>query len=362
MKIVKVIGSLDFGGIEKVFEITARYYRGAKTDIVFLCLGHGGAAEKAIRALGYRVIVWDAPFRIPRLALIFRLRAFFRSEKPEVVHTTGAEANFHGMIAARLSRVPIRIAEEIGMPAHSSTARRIFKMVYRQAGAVIAVAGLVKDYLVDSGEVDAARVSVIYNPVDVAAFTAAHPLGDDGFRVVSVCRLDPIKNLGLLIRGIAAACNSGKRVELWLIGDGPSRKELEALVAELGLQDKVVFWGFQAAPAPFLAQASLFVLPSLSEGIPLSVAEAMLTGTPCLMTRVGGGPEFIREGENGWLLDPLDQAGFNQLLEHIIHLPAETRHEVGQRGLQTAMERFQPEHYLKNVWQLYGKNQDITLP
>jgi glycosyltransferase involved in cell wall biosynthesis len=366
MKIIKVIGSLDFGGIEKVFEITARYFPGDKQDILFLCLGEGGAAEKAIRALGYRVIVWGAKTKVPQPRLILRLKALFRRERPDVVHTTGAEANFHGMVAAWLCRIPVRVAEEIGMPKHSAAARYIFKMVYAMSTKVIAVAGLVKDFLLESGEVPLSKIVVIYNPVDVKAFTQIRPGDPDSlFRVVTVCRLDPIKNLGLLIRGVGAA--GDMPMELWLVGDGPSRTSLEGLVRELGVGHKVTFWGYQSQPATFLERASAFILPSFSEGIPLSVAEAMLTGTPCAVTRVGGAPEFILDGENGWLLDPNDQEGFNNLLKRIAGMPIRERLEVGENGKRTAMEKFQPDQYLKRIWDIYalahyGKNKDITLP
>ena len=352
MKVIKVIGSLDFGGIEKVFEITARYYEGDKKDIVFLCLGEGGAAEKAIREMGYRVVLWKSPVRIPRLGMILRLAAFFRSERPAVVHTTGAEANFHGIIAAWVARVPVRVAEEIGMPHHRKSARRVFRGVYRLSSRVVAVAGLVKDYLLNSREATEAQVEVIYNPVDVRAFDNADAKKADGvFRVISVCRLDPIKNLGLLIRGMASI----KTAELWLVGDGPVRGELEALVREAGLTERVTFLGYQSNPASFLAQASLFVLPSFSEGIPLSVAEAMLSGTPCAVTRVGGAPEFILDGDNGWLLDPHDQLGFDRLLGTIMTMDDGLRRKIGSRGRDTALDKFRPDQYLRNVWDLYDR-------
>lgn len=361
MKVIKVIGTLDFGGIEKVFEITARYYEGDRADIVFLCLGKGGAAENAIRALGFRVLVWQARTRIPSVALMVRLTKFFREEKPAVVHTTGAEANFHGIIAARLSGIPVRIAEEIGMPSHSGKAKRIFRLIYGQATAVIAVAGLVRDYLVKNGEASAAKTKVVYNPVDVRAFGAPENGAPAVFRIISVCRLDPIKNLDLLVRGMHALKMLPQRTELWLVGDGPERARLEALVSELGLTDRVTFWGFQQRPASFLNQASLFVLPSFSEGIPLSVAEAMLTETPCLVTRIGGAPEFIEAGKNGWLLDPRDQEGFDRELAHIATLPEEARRDVGKRGRETALEKFHPDRYMRDLWALYRGEEKIRV-
>lgn len=351
MKVVKIIGSLDFGGIEKVFEITARYYKGDKKDIVFLCLGHGGKTERVIRDMGYRVVVWNTPSRIPQIGLIPRLVRFIRRERPDVVHTTGAEANFHGIIAAYLGNVRVRVAEEIGMPDHSRVARLVFRGVYRMASRVIAVARLVEDFLVRSGESDKNRVEVIYNPVHLPV---ADPSGQkrtpEVFRMVSVCRLDPIKNLDLLIRSVSKVTVTA---ELWIVGEGQERARLEGLTRELGLEGRVTFWGFQPDPSGFLEGASVFVLPSFSEGISLAAAEAMLMGTPCAVTRVGGGPEFITNGENGWLLDPLDIDGFAHLVQQIANLPADELRAIGQRGRDTAIDKFEPRKYMQLVWNLY---------
>jgi glycosyltransferase involved in cell wall biosynthesis len=358
MKVIKVIGTLDFGGIEKVFEITAAYYQGEKADLVFLCLGKGGAAAKKILEMGYRVIVWESDARIPDVGVIGKLVAFFRAEKPDVVHTTGAEANFHGILAAWLLSVPVRIAEEIGMPSHSKTANLVFKWIYRLSTSVIAVADVVKAYLIRTKEAVENQVVVIYNPVDTRVYDGTVKSITPGlFRIVSVCRLDPIKNLEILIRGIGAMKHkfSDRNIQLSLVGDGPSRIKLETLVKELNLGREVIFQGFQANPVRFLADASLFVLPSFSEGIPLSVAEAMLTNTPCAVTNVGGASEYIRHGENGWLLDPNDQGAFDNLLEIIVSLPESQRTVIGRNGRTTAIRLFSPEHYIRKVWDLYQR-------
>lgn len=353
MKIVKVIYSLGFGGVEKVFEIVARYHAGDKADIVFLVLAGGGPTEKAIREMGYRVEVMGYRARIPDVRLLVRLVRFFRREKPQVVHTSGAEANFHGILAAALARVPVRIAEEVGMPAHSKPAKVVFGLVYRFADCVIAVARLVEKYLLESGEAGPSRVRLLYNPVDVHAFAGIRRQPADAvFRIITVCRLDPIKNLDLLLNGV---CRSGQpSVELWIVGDGPERARLQQHAESLGLGTRVTFWGYQERPAGFFTEASLFVLPSFSEGLPVSLAEAMLTGTPCVATRIGGAPEFIEPGVNGWLIDPYDEAAFSGLLTGIMAMPPEERSSIGQKGRQTVMDRLMPETYLDRVRDLYA--------
>lgn len=356
MKVIKMINSLDFGGIEKVFEIAARYYEGDKAQVLFVALGRGGAVEKAIRGMGYRVVVLDYNTRIPNFRLIVRLVRLLREERPGVVHTTGAEANFHGILAAYLARIPVRIAEEIGMPAHGRKAKQIFKWVYSRASGVIAVAHLVEHFLLETGEVPREKLSVIYNPVDILAFSGvSKDAHNDVFRILAVCRLDPIKNLDLLINTFALLRKERKDVplELWIIGEGPERGRLEALAEALDLGNGVTFWGYQASPADFYKSVSLFVLPSFSEGLPVSLAEAMLTGTPCVATKIGGAPEFVQDGVNGWLIDPYDAGAFTQRLREILDLSPEQKGLIAENGRQTARQLFTPDQYMSRLYTLY---------
>ena len=369
MTIVKIIQSLDFGGIEKVFEVVAKYDLNNREQITFLVLGKGGAAETYIRNLGYRVIVLGSPTRIPQLSLIWKGYRFLTSERPDLVHCTGAEANFHGIIAAYMAGIPGRVAEEIGMPAHSRVAQHVFRQVFKLSHKVIAVAGPVKKYLADSKEAPLYKLEVIYNPVDVDTFLGAQIAGADamersvpggkrpgeGKRIISVCRLHPIKNLDSLILAFSAAARViPEPLEYWIIGDGEERGRLEKLVEELKLQGKVVFWGYKQDPSSYLAASDLFVLPSFSEGHPVSVIEAMLTGLPCIVTNVGGAPEFIEEGVNGWLMDPLDKDALAAMLSDILQMPRALLAGMGEKGRKKVLSQFRPEIYLKAVYSLYA--------
>jgi glycosyltransferase involved in cell wall biosynthesis len=105
-----------------------------------------------------------------------------------------------------------------------------------------------------------------------------------------------------LIDTVAALRREGFGVRLLLLGDGPLREKLEMLVAERGLQEHVLMPGMRDDVPRLLAASDLFALPSLWEGHPLSVMEAMAAGLPVVATRVGGIPELVDDGENGILL------------------------------------------------------------
>jgi glycosyltransferase involved in cell wall biosynthesis len=145
--------------------------------------------------------------------------------------------------------------------------------------------------------------------------------------------------------------------ELGLIGDGPERAMLEQLVDTVGMKQRISFLGYQENPAPFFSGTSLFVLPSLSEGQGVALMEAMLTSTPCIITSVGGAPEFIEDKVNGWLMDPYDLPAFARMLREIMAMPERDRQQVAERGRQVVLDRFMPGRYMMSIYQLYhGKN------
>lgn len=354
MKIVRVINSLDFGGIERVYEIVAKYNESPSGDLVFVALGKGGAAADVIKSLGFKVIVLGHRTAIPNFRLLVRITRLLRELRPDLVHSCGAEGNFYGQISAWLVGIRGRIAEEIGIPSQSLVARIIFGFVYKLSHGVVAVASSVADYLNKKNGVSRRKIHVVYNPVDTRLFEEVRAEGHARFTFLAVCRLHPIKNLGSLLKALAVIRNSHD-VELSIVGDGEQRQFLESLCEQLGLTDVVKFWGYQPNPAPFFARSDAFVLPSFSEGHPVSMIEAMVAGLPVLVTKVGGASELIIDGVNGYLIDPNNVKDIVHKMEVILGLSVKSRNDVADRGRQLVVDRFTPAVYFRNLDEIYYK-------
>jgi glycosyltransferase involved in cell wall biosynthesis len=146
------------------------------------------------------------------------------------------------------------------------------------------------------------RLSVIRNGIDAETFAYTGPR-PDGSAVV-VARLSPEKDIATLLRAtsLVAAEEPGFRLEV--AGDGPCLGDLKALATELNLNERVTFLGLVSDVAAMLKQARLFVLPSLSEGVSLTILEAMARGLPVAATAVGGTPEVVHDGATGLLVEP----------------------------------------------------------
>src|SRR5690606_12125428 len=150
------------------------------------------------------------------------------------------------------------------------------------------------------------------------------------FTLVTVGRLEKVKNQRLLLHGLEAL--KDKSVRLRVVGDGSERLNRQTEIERLGLQQRVLITGFVSEPALYLAKADLFVLPSLSEGFGIAAVEAMHQGIPCLCSKVGGIPEFIKDGKNGWLFNPESKFDFMTKLESIRNMDTGDRIAVGLRG------------------------------
>lgn len=349
MKIVRITTLLDFGGQERKYLSFTEDKTLLKHEYVFAAIGHGGNAEKILRERGFDVMVFNNNPAIINFKNIWVLYKWFRKVKPDVVHTAAAEANFHGVIAARLAGVKNVVAEEIGLPNHSPVARFVFRVVYTFVKKVICVSKAVNDFLITIKELPSEKGIVLYNPVSKPVFfEKQYP---DDFTIVCVGRLETVKNQQLLVKAFAQL--DIKKSRLLLVGEGRTRNTLEQMIKEFHLEDRVVITGFSETPEFFLSKAHLFVLPSLSEGFGIAVVEAMQQGLPCLCSNVGGIPEFIEEGRTGWLFDPNDPNELTEKLNAISKLSLSELEAVGTAAKKYTDNRFTSEKYTVNLEKIY---------
>ncbi|MBH2024454.1 MAG: glycosyltransferase [Flavobacteriales bacterium] len=351
MKILRLTTLLDFGGQEKKYLSFTENPELLRHQYVFSAIGYGGNAERKLKERGFEVHVLNRNFSIRNLSNIWAVYRLIKKIRPDVVHTAAAEANFHGIIAAKLAGVKTIIGEEIGIPNHSVTAQKIFRLVYQLADNVIGVSASVKNHLVSTGEISGEKGVVIYNPVSVPE--TFPKVVNSKFSIVYVGRLEKVKNVATLIKAFAKVSDDSK--ELTLVGDGRERESLEILVGDLGISDKVHFTGFSSVPSRYLCNAQLFVLPSFSEGFGIAAVEAMFLKIPVLCTNVGGIPEFVTESKTGWLFDPLNIEKLSQKLTYICGLPDLQREKIAEDAYEYVINRFTVEKYITTLENFYGK-------
>ncbi|EKB48709.1 glycosyltransferase [Cecembia lonarensis] len=377
MKIIRIVTELDFGGVEKHMELTADgMLNYPDFQMIFLALGKGGQTSKLLSSMGFQVIVLNENPQIPNFQLIRKLVRIFKGEKPDVVHCSNGEGNFHGIWAAWWAGVPLRIGEEVGFPNHHSYWKHIFRLTYTRANKIIAISQAVKDVLINLGEASDRKVDVIYYPMgkpklelteeekektDTLIKQLKGQANKEQFVFITTCRLVAIKNLDGLINALASLQGEIKERELhfWIIGEGPEKDNLKTLSRNLGIDSQVQFLGFHANVNPFLMAADAFILPSFSEGFSLSLAEAMQLGLPSLATKVGGPSEIIKS-HTGLLLDPNDHDDMVGQMKAMVEMDPDERRQMGLRGQEDVRKRFSVEIYAKALTEFYIKQLSLV--
>ncbi|MEM6750628.1 MAG: glycosyltransferase, partial [Planctomycetota bacterium] len=326
-RIVHVMHRLDRAGAEVLADQIVRELSG-EFRFAFWLLDGVGAIGRGLREQGFDVVELG---RRPGLdtRVIRRLRAMMRQDRPAVIHAHQYTPFFYAA-AARLTRLPAA-APPILFTEHGrhypdvvSAKRRLAnRVLLRRQDRITAVGGFVRDALVEREGLPGDRIEVVYNAVDADGFDAGQDASSQAMResaratlgldpdtpvVMQVARFHPVKDHATSIRAIARVRKELPSAVLALIGDGPERTNLEALTHELGADDAVRFYGVRSDVADLLPAADVFALSSLSEGVSLTLLEAMAAGLPIAATDVGGNPEVVEHGQTG-LLSPRRDAG-----------------------------------------------------
>lgn len=352
MKILRLTNALNFGGIEKVFELHAKY-DSKENELIFVALGKGGSIENELQKLGYRVIVLNAEStRIPSFKLIGNLIELFKREKPDIIHAAGAEANFHATLAARLAGFNKVICEEIGIPSHTAKAQFVFRILYKFSSKVIAISRAVETYLVNSKEVTKSKVELIYNPInEFEDIKSQHDREKLLFSVVA--RLEPVKNVSLLIDAFSEIARVNPSANLKVIGDGSLRESLTKQVEDFKLSENVTFCGFLPNPHTELYKSSFFVLPSFFEGFGIACIEAVQAGNIVICTDSGGIPEFINDGQQGFLFNPRDRSSLVAAIQKAINLTEDEKLNMVHSAQERVKSMFSPRKYVNQLNDLY---------
>lgn len=348
MKIVRLTTLLDFGGQERKYLSFTNDKSKLHHEYIFAALGHGGYTSNELQKRGFSVELLDLNYRLIHIKTLWKLYKWLKKVKPDLVHTAAVEANFYGVLAAKLAGVKIIVAEEIGIPNHSQKVQILMRFVYLLTYKVICVSQAVKDYLIQIKEIKDSKGYVLYNPVEPKPFQNPSLIGSS---IVCVGRLEKVKNQKILIQ--ALALSKHKDLNLILVGDGRERGNLEQLIKDLHVQNRVIISGFVPNPEIYLGKSDLFVLPSLSEGFGIAVLEAMQQGIPCLCTNVGGVPEFIDDGINGWLFNPHDEKELVNNIDAYFDLSVEERKQIGEAGRLKVRYNFSESEYILKLENLY---------
>jgi N-acetyl-alpha-D-glucosaminyl L-malate synthase BshA len=363
-----VLHVMQVAGAEVLVAETIRRL-GARIRPFVFCLDGLGALGEIMRSEGVAVEALGRRSGLD-LRLVGRFARLIRRRRIQVLHAHQYTPFFYGVLAARLAGVGTRtILTEHGrhFPDVVSRQRRFLNRVLfdRLADRITAVSAFSANGLSGSDGFTADRIEIIENGIDVDRYVMSGDrselkrklgLGLDRRYVATVARFHPVKDHRTLLNAFAKVCQVFDDVDLLLVGDGPLRNELETLARELSIASRVRFLGVRHDVPEILAAADLFAMSSLSEAASITLLEAMATGTPVVVTNVGGNPEIVRDGVDGLLTPRGDSAAMANAMIGLLENGDRAR-SLGRQAARRVRDAYRLERTLDRYYRLY---QDVT--
>jgi glycosyltransferase involved in cell wall biosynthesis len=352
LDIAHVVDSMEMGGAEKLTATLCRLQRDRGHIASVHCLYGVGVIGEELRAEGFEVTLHHPSgfFHLMRC-----LYGSFRRSRPDVVHCHNATAAIIAAFPARCAGVKTVIATRHGLvkPPYQIRRELKFALASRWCDWIVGVCESTRTNLLAVPFAARDKIIHIYNgacPADVRAI----PRTKRGFTLLYVGRLAPLKDHATLLRAVALTRSHHPDVQLWIVGDGPLQLSLRKLTYELGLNDSVTFFGEQADVSPFMLAADLFVSASVTEGLPVSLLEAMSVGLPAVVTDIGGMGEIARLSGAVTLVPSSDPKGMASALSDAIARRQELP-KMGQLASHCYEKYFRPERMFDDYMNLYNR-------
>jgi len=251
--------------------------------------------------------------------LILRLAAVLRKEKADIVHTHNFAPLIYGTLAAKLAGIPCMNTR------HGRAPKKASSLIWALNKYVAVISEDAKKALNENNRINPKKVKLVYNGIDLNRYNGSanndlksmkRELGlkEDSCVIGNIGRLVKEKDQTTLLKAFKKLIQKKFNGELVIVGDGPLKEELISLSKEYDIADHVKFLGYQDDIEKYYRLFDIYILSSVSEGISLTLLEAMASGKPVIATKVGGNPEVVVERETGYLVP----CGFPERIEQAV--------------------------------------------
>jgi glycosyltransferase involved in cell wall biosynthesis len=291
--------------------------------------------------------------------LVERIQNIVEHENIDIIHSHGYKANFYALLTRRKTGVPISATchNWLGRTLSTRIYGALDRYLLRFFDGIAAVSTSVADQLVEAGVRNEIRVipNGVTSELNENLQDLRSEFGQRGQIIVgSVGRLSSEKGTNYFVEAAAKICRDLSNVTFVQVGDGPSRGDLEAQVRQAGIERQFVFAGQRQDMARVYRSLDVFVLPSLNEGMPMALLEAMSASLPIVATKVGAVPNILSTPEIGSLVAPGDAEALAAAIRMFIVDPAR-RESVGREAKKQVEERFSAAAMAKKYVDLYSE-------
>ncbi len=354
-KIIVITNDMEIGGVQRMLVglLKALDRKRFEPYVALVCAGGPLAGE--LESLGVEVARFDC-IRRTRLGkwidpvMVLRLAFWMRKKRFDVCHTHLFLGNLVGRVAALLARCPVIISTEHNTYINKgAVARGIDRLLARSTCTIVAVSAAVADFTSAQESIPRGRFTVIHNGIDTSFFDVIPMDGRalrerigiprDHFVVGSVGRLVEQKGYPLVLEIFRDFLSGHPQSFLVIVGDGDRRGDLEKKAADLKIQDKVFFAGYQLDIRPWLSIFDIYLTTPFHEGLAMVFPEAMVSGVPVVTTRFPGICEVIEDGVTGILIDGRAPGPYAAALSSLLG-DRRRMAELASRAKRRALERF----------------------
>lgn len=363
-KVLFVSVHLNYGGAEVGLLTTLKNIDRDRFDCTVVSIEKKGVIGEAIERLGFKVIYLDARARLFNIGLVMKMIGVLRKEKPDILHTSLFYANFFGRAAALFRRPAVILTEERSM----YTEKRFYHVAIDRAlsaitDKIVVCSDSVLRFTVNQEGIAGDKFRLMYNAVDTERFNVSetrdalrdgYGFSKEDFIIGSVGTLIPKKGHRFLIEALSGLINEAPRIKLLMIGAGESAAELTGFAKARGVNERVVFLGSREDVPQLMKSMDVFVLPSLQEGFPRTIVEAMYSGLPVIASDISGVPEIISDGENGLLVPPGDVSALAGRISALYRDP-DLRKRLGENARKRVENGCLPRDYVPRLEGLYSE-------
>jgi sugar transferase (PEP-CTERM/EpsH1 system associated) len=294
--------------------------------------------------------------------LIRNLAGLIKGKNPDIIQMHNWGSLVEGFLAGSMAGHTRFVHAERGTLNRSWKNIMVQQLLWRRMDRVLCVSEAHKKEIIETIHFPSSRIHSIVNGVDVdkfqpnaeqrVSFRKEIGLTEEHICIGSVGYLRPIKNHILLMKAGKDICHQYHNVRICLIGEGPEKEKLMFAAQEYGIQDQVIFCGSRHDIPLVLNGMDVFVLPSLNEGLPNAVLEAMATGIPVIASHVGGIPEVLQDEKNGLLFTSNDSVSLTKKLKDIIDNPKK-RKMLAENGRHRVVSQFSLSSMVKKYEEVY---------
>ena len=350
VRIFHLVPNMNFGGLQEVVRELGLAQRQAGHEVTIGCWSNesnNAAAEAQLQAAGVRMVYLRRGPQGKQVSgkryLFMKLKKELGAGKVDILHVHNPFYHYlYGALAARAAggtKVMLTMHATVWLDKGRPAWKRVFWIGAMLSDSIVSVCEEVQQILLGRFKLPRGKFSVVENGIDLGRFLAVpQRVARDKIVIGTIGRMASEKNHKVLIEAFAKLLPRYGDLRLRLLGGGPLETQLKALTARLEVQDAVEFCGFSNDTPGYLRSFDIFVLPSESEAMPLTLLEAIASGLPVVATSVGNVPRMVGVTESGWLCAPGDVDSLAQALEKAI--TCEQRIKMGEQARAKVSQYF----------------------